>query len=914
MKQRQDAGNLLQPAAFCPDIKPWPMDSLDGISWDTIFCGPMTICDVPESQVPLYSGIMAELLSRILENSRNAWKALLLLPRMVFVLPRGGKKFDHQVYLNLMMFKAGEWETLLSRKFRKMGESSPFPPSKEKRATALARAGYFSGAARVLTSGELCDTSNPEVYAKLKELHPEPDAPPAPLLKAAACPFTSKHLFDAISSLRPRRAPDAAGWRAEYFRRLTKPAKDQLFLLAQRVAVQENVVPDDLRPFLFGARLIASKKKDNGVRPIAIGSIFRKVISAAIALAIKPDLEGHFTPCQFGAGIAGGAESVVQGLRIFQALSDQYAVVGIDFSNAFNSVDRDAIAKKVSQHFPLLKTWFTLCYGKPSQLLVHGQPPISSARGVQQGDPLGPFFFSLALQPILQAVSSRECCVMAYLDDVHLCGLPEAVAAAANAIRTESKKIGLQCNINKCWSTTDLSAHGFACRVDSKPTVLGVPLDIKTRLPPEEVPSALVSQIVALPDTQSALHLLRYVHNSRFTYQFRLSCKTASRDLAAAMMCTTRKALCDLLRCQDIPDHSWQQALLPRGPGLGLSNLPLLAPLMSAASLVEACVRLSILDRDHFEDIIRTQSWRSSNSGFLKSLLNTAIQECGDYTPSDPKRAKLQHYFAVEKVNSKQVEAFLGSGAPVTAKAIVQSVKESPIASQFLQAVPSQKCLALSGPEMRIALCLLLGVPFDFVSDRCDCGVRQLESGSHAISCKRRGGLIVRHNLVKHVIADLCKCAQLHTQVEPPQAFTGSHKRPDIVVRMAENGRDVAFDITVVNPTRNLDNTRSSAVNGLQTLQAAERAKINKYRDLCISTGMDFVPIVFSAHGGVTPDTFHFGLDYLINKVKKASFVSPNWAAPNKKTYWLQRIAIALWSGVSAQLKPLLVHGPLTTP
>ena len=195
MKQRQDTGNLLQPAAFCPDIKPWPMDSLDGISWDTIFCGPMTICDVPESQVPLYSGIMAELLSRVLENSRNAWKALLLLPRMVFVLPRGGKKFDHQVYLNLMMFKAGEWETLLSRKFRKMGESSPFPPSKEKRATALARAGYFSGAARVLTSGELCDTSNPEVYAKLKELHPEPDAPPAPLLKAAACPFTSKHLL-----------------------------------------------------------------------------------------------------------------------------------------------------------------------------------------------------------------------------------------------------------------------------------------------------------------------------------------------------------------------------------------------------------------------------------------------------------------------------------------------------------------------------------------------------------------------------------------------------------------------------------------------------------------------------------------------------------------------------------------------
>ena len=86
----------------------------------------------------------------------------------------------------------------------------------------------------------------------------------------------------------------------------------------------------------------------------------------------------------------------------------------------------------------------------------------------------------------------------------------------------------------------------------------------------------------------------------------------------------------------------------------------------------------------------------------------------------------------------------------------------------------------------------------------------------------------------------------------------------------AENGRDVAFDITVVNPTRNLDNARSSSINGLWTLQAAERAKIKKYRDLCISTSMNIVPIVFSAHGGVTPDTFHINLDDLINKVKKA--------------------------------------------
>ena len=118
-----------------------------------------------------------------------------------------------------------------------------------------------------------------------------------------------------------------------------------------------------------------------------------------------------------------------------------------------------------------------------------------------------------------------------------------------------------------------------------------------------------------------------------------------------------------------MPGHSWQQTLLPCGPGLDLSNLPLLVPMMSAALLVEACIWLSILYHDHFDGIIHTQSWHPSNSGFLKSLLDAAIQECGDDTPSDQKkkRAQLQLFFTIEKANSNQVEAFLSSGAPVFA-------------------------------------------------------------------------------------------------------------------------------------------------------------------------------------------------------------------------------------------------------
>lgn len=85
--------------------------------------------------------------------------------------------------------------------------------------------------------------------------------------------------------------------------------------------------------------------------------------------------------------------------------------------------------------------------------------------------------------------------------------------------------------------------------------------------------------------------------------------------------------------------------------------------------------------------------------------------------------------------------------------------------------------------------------------------------------------------------------------------------------------------------------------------------RINKYCNLCFKSGIDFMPITFSAHRGVTLDTFHFSLDDLINKVKKSAFVASNRVAANKKEYWLQCITIALWSGILAQLKSMLAHG-----
>ena len=110
--------------------------------------------------------------------------------------------------------------------------------------------------------------------------------------------------------------------------------------------------------------------------------------------------------------------------------------VNIDFSNAFNCVNRDVFLRECRRVFPGLSQWSEWCYSHPSTLF-YGQDHIESQCGVQQGDPLGPFLFSLALQPFLQDLHSRTSpgglqLVFSYLGDCCLAGQQHAVAEAFN--------------------------------------------------------------------------------------------------------------------------------------------------------------------------------------------------------------------------------------------------------------------------------------------------------------------------------------------------------------------------------------------------------------------------------------------------------------------------------------------------
>ena len=118
----------------------------------------------------------------------------------------------------------------------------------------------------------------------------------------------------------------------------------------------------------------------------------------------------------------------------------------LDFSNAFNTIDRSCFLQEVRARMPGLAAWADFCYSRPSKLIL-GTRTISSESGVQQGDPLGQLLCPLALQSILQELASTRFpgglgLVFSYLDDLCLAGEAQAVKDALVTLQARCATAG----------------------------------------------------------------------------------------------------------------------------------------------------------------------------------------------------------------------------------------------------------------------------------------------------------------------------------------------------------------------------------------------------------------------------------------------------------------------------------------
>ena len=107
-------------------------------------------------------------------------------------------------------------------------------------------------------------------------------------------------------------------------------------------------------------------EEEGGLRPIAVWEVLRRLTSKCLSHAIQHAASLILCPPQLGVGIRSGYESIVHAVARLMEHSDippgEHWILYLDFSNAFNSIDRESIFLQFRDRLPSLSAWIESCY------------------------------------------------------------------------------------------------------------------------------------------------------------------------------------------------------------------------------------------------------------------------------------------------------------------------------------------------------------------------------------------------------------------------------------------------------------------------------------------------------------------------------------------------------------------------
>ena len=473
--------------------------------------------------------------------------------------PRGGKSHKNQRLAwsrgRLLRWLAGEctqlWQDIPQYKYPKVKNQSAREAKNQAQDRCInltGEGGYSSACNSLVNPPPLGHTA--EVTNRLTDKHP-----------TAEHPVDLSELGNSSSSLVPCADVDLIEQCIRSFHRLSgggpsglKPIhlknclptehRDEVLQHSCSLinTLAKGLAPLALAPFLAGANLTALPKKDDDVRPVAVGEVWRRLTAKTLCHAYREQASSYFFPLQIGVAQPLGTEVCLKTAKKWcgRNRNNQSAIlVKIDFTNAFNSVDRQTFLEQCRHQFPGLSRWAEWCYAQPSRLYF-GSETISSERGVQQGDPIGPILFALAIQPLLQDLSKSERLqlIYSYLDDLILAGDQQTVAGAFHFLKTAASKIGLTFNTSKCEVIPaaglnsslekEMCPQDIIFRDNGDFELLGGPIGSDRYCndhTQKRVDKAkeLLSALGELPDPQVALTLLRHCASfSKMVYSIRV--------------------------------------------------------------------------------------------------------------------------------------------------------------------------------------------------------------------------------------------------------------------------------------------------------------------------------------------------------------------------------------------------------
>ena len=618
-------------------------------------------------------------------------------------------------------------------------------------------------------------------------------------------------------------------------------------------------VPAIIVPHLCGASLTALKKKSGGLRPIAVGEVLCRLTSKCILLSVSLEAVRVLSPLQVGVGVLVGCEAIVHSVNT--TLGDDTIplrfkwVLQIDFCNAFNSIDRHCMFEEVRARIPSMAAWTECCYG--SQPILHlGKRTIKSCCGVQQGDPLGPLCFALALHPIVEKIAEEVPGLQMnawYLDDGTLCGSSEDLLKALRIIEEDGPARGLQLNRVKSLlfvpADADLSENLLPSDIPIARdgfVLLGAPVGSTTFCSSQACKR--VGKI------QSALDLLPELDDSQMEYVFLRSCLSLPKFVVILRTCPPsfiEDAIQNLDRAlydsvseivgAPLPDWAWKKATLPvpfggLGFRLATSHASFISSVSKSAHLVAEILDQSPPPPPHTNDALL--------------LLISAVYRSHWSSIEDIDVPVRQRHLS-RIIDQVRFESFFQEAPDIRSRALALS-SSIHHAGDWLNVVPCS-ALGLHLVDWEFHSCLRYWLGLQMVEEGSSCPVCDTEADSmvdHLVTCRGNGDMICRHESLRDVLFSAAQSAALAPKKEVPSLAPGSSSRPaDVFLPCWKRGRSAALDVTVVSPVQQLTINNAAVTQGY-TIAVAEERKRRLHDNNCHQSGISFIPLVFESFGG----------------------------------------------------------------
>ena len=892
-----------QPPTHLPHVPSPPLSTI-------LQSNTPTLQHVPKGARDCWAKAHSDCLLAVALNTADLsqWSRLFMLPKCVLASPAAGHRLRwREMKSRLRRWSAGDlvslWSEALAsgKSLFKRSEKSSSPagsPLRGNRNTNIRRAkaavqdGQYNKALKALTSDGLAPPT-PEVLQEMLNKHPQdslPATPPGPAPPTST--LSEAAIKKGVRSFPNGSAPGPSGLRPSHVREAVDcPSPDRANNMLSSLTKFVNHLaagqaPPSILPHLCGATLLAIRKKNGGLRPIAAGEVLCRLVSKCLATATRTTALSLLAPLQLGVGARGGCEAIIHATSHLMATSPtnhRWSLL-LDFSNAFNNISRESMFVEIRRHIPSLSVRMEACYS--CQPLLHlGENSIHSCRG-----------FALTLHPIVEHIKAKVPGLALntwYLDDGTLIGHPEDLATALHIIEREGPSVGLHLNRGKSLlfipeeadatqsplpSDIPVTRCGFSllgCPIrppsfceqvfQNRVTKVRTSLGALQELGGSQLESTLLRSCLALPKVSFVLRTCPPSHICQ-----------AAKDFDTAVRETLESILSGPL-----PEWSWLKASLPSTyGGLNLRSALLHAP----AAFLGSSVRSQPL----VERILGRPADISPHTSPAVAALATAAAR-PDWQCLDDIDVPLRQHPLSLTIDKASHQNLLSSSPSIRSRALALS-SSLPHAGDWLNVVPSPSLgLHLQDREFRRCLRYWLGVPLYNSSYSCpECHGTADPFRDHQVGCGGNGDRISRHNSIRDVVFCAAQSAALAPSKETPNLVPNSQSRPaDILIPNWSRGRPAALDVHVISPLQRQTLGQAASTPG-HTLEVGTRRKLASHLSACRSVGVEFIPLVTETLGGLSGDT--------INTIRSLGLaIEQRTGSPNSTKHLFKSLAVALW-------------------